>query len=338
MTSTGDFLDPRELEHRSPGLDARRRWRTTLQEVAFIATAALLYTLVRGLTDERVPVAFANADGVISFERALGIFVEPGLQATVLEREAVVDVVNAVYIAYWPIVVGTLVWVMLRHPGHYPLYRNAVLTSGAVSLVIFALYPLAPPRFLPEHGFVDTIAANSAGYRDFNASALVNEYAAMPSLHVGWVLLVSIAIMNLVRSRAVRATAAVLPIAMFGAIVLTGNHYIVDGIAGGVVVLFGLATARALRRRHAGAQPTITTCRTSASDDRAAHLRQLEGEAPPTTPCDLAMAAEKGRRAARRCPVALAELRRMPLTPPRSRPVLRPSDPPRTARRGKPHL
>ena len=99
--------------------------------------------------------------------------------------------------------------------------------------MIFALYPLAPPRFLPEHGFVDTIAANSAGYRDFNASALVNEYAAMPSLHVGWVLLVSIAIMNLVRSRAVRATAAVLPIAMFGAIVLTGNHYIVDGIAGG---------------------------------------------------------------------------------------------------------
>ena len=278
MTSTGDFLDPRELEHRSPGLDARRRWRTTLQEVAFIATAALLYTLVRGLTDERVPVAFANADGVISFERALGIFVEPGLQATVLEREAVVDVVNAVYIAYWPIVVGTLVWVMLRHPGHYPLYRNAVLTSGAVSLVIFALYPLAPPRFLPEHGFVDTIAANSAGYRDFNASALVNEYAAMPSLHVGWVLLVSIAIMNLVRSRAVRATAAVLPIAMFGAIVLTGNHYIVDGIAGGVVVLFGLATARALRRRHAGAQPTITTCRTSASDDRAAHLRQLKAK------------------------------------------------------------
>jgi hypothetical protein len=250
VTSTGDFLDPRELEHRSPGLDARRRWRTTLQEVAFIATAALLYTLVRGLTDERVPVAFANADGVISFERALGIFVEPGLQAAVLERESVVDVVNAVYIAYWPIVVGTLVWVMLRHPGHYPLYRNAVLTSGAVSLVIFALYPLAPPRFLPEHGFVDTIAANSAGYRDFNASALVNEYAAMPSLHVGWVLLVSIAIMHLVRSRAVRATAAVLPIAMFGAIVLTGNHYIVDGIAGGLVVLFGLATARALRRRH----------------------------------------------------------------------------------------
>jgi len=109
----GRLPRPPELEHRSPGLDARRRWRTTLQEVAFIATAALLYTLVRGLTDERVPVAFANADGVISFERALGIFVEPGLQAAVLQREPVVDVVNAVYIAYWPIVVGTLVWVML---------------------------------------------------------------------------------------------------------------------------------------------------------------------------------------------------------------------------------
>ena len=253
-----------------------RRWRTTLQEMAFITAAALLYTLVRGLTDDRVPVAFAHADAVISFERDLGIFVEPGLQATALERELVIDVVNAVYIAYWPIVVGALVWVMLRHPGHYPLYRNAVLTSGAASLVIFALYPLAPPRFLPEHGFVDTIAANSAGYRDFNASALVNEYAAMPSLHVGWVLLVSIAIIKLGRSRAVRAAAAVLPVAMFGATVLTGNHYVVDGIAGGLVVLLGLATARTLRRRHAGAQPTVSPCATSASDGRPAHRRPLE--------------------------------------------------------------
>ena len=252
MTSTRDVIDPRTLEHGLPALATSRRWRTTVREVTFIAAAALLYTLVRGLTDDRVTVAFANADGVISFERALGIFVEPGLQAAVLQREFLVDVVNAVYIAYWPIVVGTLVWVMIRHPGHYPLYRNAVLASGAISLVIFALYPLAPPRFLPEHGFVDTIAANSAGYRDFNASALVNEYAAMPSLHVGWVLLVSIAIMNLARRAAVRATAALLPVAMFGAIVLTGNHYIVDGIAGAVVLL-GLAIARAWRRRHAAA-------------------------------------------------------------------------------------
>ncbi len=250
MTSTQDVIHPRELEHCSPGLGTRRRWRTTVQEVAFIAAAALLYTLVRGLTDDRIPTAFTNADEVIAFERALAIFVEPDLQAAVLEREFLVDVANAVYIAYWPIVVGTLGWVLLRHPGHYPLYRNAVLTSGAVSLAIFALYPLAPPRFLPEHGFVDTIAANSAGYRDFNASALVNEYAAMPSLHLGWILLVSIAIMNLVPSRAVRATAAIPPVAMFAAIVLTGNHYIVDGIAGGAVVLLGLAIARAVRRRH----------------------------------------------------------------------------------------
>jgi len=264
VTSTRGVFDIRELEHGSLGLGARRRWGTTVREAAFIAAAALLYTLVRGLTDDRIPTAFTNADEVISFERALGIFVEPDLQAAVLDSEFVVDVANAVYISYWPIVVGTLGWVLLRHPGHYPIYRNAVLASGAFSLAIFALYPLAPPRFLPEHGFVDTIAANSAGYREFNASALVNEYAAMPSLHVGWVLLVSIAIMNLVRSRVVRVTAAILPLAMFAAIVLTGNHYIVDGIAGGAVVLLGLATATALRRRRAGAHLTIAAGRTSA--------------------------------------------------------------------------
>jgi hypothetical protein len=276
VTSTRDNVRPREREPRAPGLDARRRWRTTFHEVAFIAAAALLYTLVRGLTDDRIPMAFANADEVISFERALGIFVEPGLQVAVVNSEFVVDVVNAVYIAYWPIVIGTLVWVLLRHRSQYPFYRNAVLASGAISLVIFAVYPLAPPRFLPEHGFVDTIATYSAGYRDFNASALVNEYAAMPSLHVGWVLLVSIAIINLVRNRAVRAAGAVLPVAMFGAIVLTGNHYIIDGIAGGLVVLLGLAVARVLQRRRIGANSTDDHHLPDvASDEGPAHQPSL---------------------------------------------------------------
>ncbi|HEX6578570.1 MAG TPA: phosphatase PAP2 family protein [Jiangellaceae bacterium] len=275
-TRTRQVLDLRQVEHRWRGQGAGRRSRTSLREVALIAAAALLYTLVRGLTDERVPVAFANADAVISFERAVGIFVEPGLQVAVLEREFMVEVVNAVYIAYWPIVAGALGWVLVRHRSHYPLYRNAVLSSGAVSLVIFALYPLAPPRFVTEHGFIDTIAANSPGYRDFNASALVNEYAAMPSLHVGWILLVSIAIINLARSRPARAAAAVLPVAMFAATVLTANHYIIDGIAGALVVLLGLATATALRRRHTAAQPMLSTRRSAAPDDRPAHRQPVE--------------------------------------------------------------
>lgn len=236
---------------------SRPRWQTALQEASFIAVAALLYSLVRGLTDDRVDAAFANAERVISFERWLGIFVEADLQRIALRGDAVVDFVNAIYIAYWPIVFGTLIWLLVRHPAVYPLYRNALLASGALSLAVFALYPLAPPRFLPEYGFVDTIARESEGYRSFNASALVNEYAAMPSLHFGWVLLLAIAVGTLARNRIARAGAVVTPGLMLAAIVLTGNHFFIDGVVGGAIVLAGLSIALLLRRRfgsgaHAG--------------------------------------------------------------------------------------
>jgi hypothetical protein len=236
---------------RCPTLDTTR-WAGPAREVALIAAAALLYTLVRGLTDDRVDVAFANAEWVMSIERTLGIFIEARVQEATIGNGLVLDLANAVYIAYWPIIIGTLGWLLLRQPASYRLYRNTLLVSGMLSLVVFALFPLAPPRFLPEHGFTDTIAAHSSGYRDFNASPLVNEYAAMPSLHLGWVLLISIALVTVSQNRAVRVAAALLPAVMFAAIVLTGNHYILDGLAGSVIVLASLAIATALHRRRDG--------------------------------------------------------------------------------------
>lgn len=229
----------------------RPRWGVAAREVAFIGAAALLYSLVRGLTDNRVDAAFANAERVIEFEQSLGLFVEPRLQEAALSHPASADLANAVYIwGYWPVLGITLLWLLVRHPAAYPLYRNALLASGALSLAVFAAFPLAPPRFLPEYGFVDTIALRSSGYRDFNASALVNEYAAMPSLHFGWVLLLAIAWVTVARHRVVRLGGVVLPALMFAAVVLTGNHFIVDGVVAGVIVLAGLGAAAALRRRY----------------------------------------------------------------------------------------
>lgn len=234
---------------------SRQRWVIVLREAAFIAAAALLYSVVRGMTDDRVEAAFANAEHVIAFERSLGIFIEADLQRAALEWSGTADIVNAIYISYWPLVFGTLAWLLIRHPETYPLYRNALLASGALSLAVFAAYPLAPPRFLPEYGFVDTIAKGSDGYRSFNASAMVNEYAAMPSLHFGWVLLLATAVVAVAHNRAVRAVAIAAPALMLVAIVLTGNHYIVDGVVGGVVVLGGLGIAYLIRRRFGAVGP-----------------------------------------------------------------------------------
>lgn len=254
-----------ETTRRPVGVEERRlvtpvgirsgRWGTLLFEVMLIAVAALLYSLVRGITDDRVGAAFDNAARVVSFERGVGLYVEPDLQAAVIDSDFVVKAANALYMAYWPIMIGTLVWLLVWHPHRYRLFRNAVLVSGAFSLAVFAVYPLAPPRFVDGLGIVDTIAAHSPGYRDMNASALVNEYAAMPSLHVGWTLLVAIAVISLTRSPVVRIAAATLPVLMLIATVLTANHYIVDGLAGSAIVVAGLAIAMALRRRADNEHP-----------------------------------------------------------------------------------
>jgi hypothetical protein len=252
VTSTRELIaDVDTVEQRRAGRTpaARARWLLVAREAALIAVAGLLYSLVRGLTDDRVDVAFANAEQVIALERRLGIFVEPNLQRWAVGSDLVVNLANAVYISYWPIIIGTLLWLLVRRPAVYPLYRTALLGSGLLSLAVFALYPLAPPRFLPEHGFVDTIAAHSDGYRDFNASALVNEYAAMPSLHFGWVLLAGIAIGSLADHRVARAAAVAPPVLMLASIVLTGNHYLLDAVVGGAVVLGGLWIAVVINRK-----------------------------------------------------------------------------------------
>jgi hypothetical protein len=233
-----------------PGIGARRRWHTMLRELGFVGTAALLYSLVRGLTDDRVDLALTNAQRLISFERGLSIFVEPRIQNWAVGSDVIVNLANAVYIMYWPIIIGALLWLLARRPAAYSFYRNALLGSGGFSLAVFALFPLAPPRFMPEYGFVDTIAARSDGYRDFNASALVNEYAAMPSLHFGWVLLAGIAIYRLADHRVARAVAVALPVLMLSAIVLTGNHYLMDAVVGGAVVLGGLGVSHLLAARQ----------------------------------------------------------------------------------------
>ncbi|PSL05310.1 PAP2 superfamily protein [Haloactinopolyspora alba] len=246
----------------------RRRLNTAGREMALLLAAALLYSLVRGVANDRVEAAFRHAEQVISFERSIGIFVETDLQGLILGHDWAVDAANAFYIyGYWPVFVFSLVWLITRRPAAYPLYRNAILASGALSLVIFAFYPLAPPRFLPEHGFVDTITLEATAYRDLNSPTFVNEYAAMPSLHFGWILLLGIAWIALARHAVVRALGVLMPLLMFASIVLTGNHYVLDAVAGGGVIAFGLTTSVLIERwkRGRAVDAAIAGARTDVS-------------------------------------------------------------------------
>lgn len=258
------------LSRRPPTLRRVRtgsRLVTAAKEIAFLLAAALLYTLVRGLTSDRVDAAFRHAEDVIAFERSLGIDVETDLQGLILDHEWAIDAANGFYIyGYWPVFVLTLVWLIARRPAAYPFYRNALLASGAFSLVIFAFYPLSPPRFLPWHGFVDTISLAAPTYREMNSPTFVNEYAAMPSLHFGWILLLGIAWVALSRVLVVRIAGATMPLLMFAAIVLTGNHYVVDAVVGGGVVVAGIGVAVLIERhkRRRAVEAAIDDARQAA--------------------------------------------------------------------------
>jgi hypothetical protein len=234
----------------SPGLTRDRAWHIG-REAGIIGIAVFLYFYVRGLVDAKRDIAIAHSTDIVDVEKALGIFHESFLQDQVMEQSWMVAVLNWIYIyGHWPVVVGTLIWLVWRHPAEYGRYRNAMLISGAAGLVIFATYPVAPPRFLPGLGFWDSVTAESSSYRVLQPPSLTNPYAAMPSLHFGWNLLMGIAWIRLARLPIGKIFGWLMPPLMFAAIVLTANHYFLDGIAGGSLAVLGLLAASRVHQRQ----------------------------------------------------------------------------------------
>jgi PAP2 superfamily len=217
---------------------------SAMREVGIVSLAIFLYFFVRGLMESKASLAEEHARWLVDVERWLGIFHEPAIQEWTLKQDLLVRVMNAIYIyGHWPVLASTLVWLLWKRRDLFPVYRSALLLSGAIGLVVFVTFPMAPPRFLPDLGFVDTVTLHTNAYRVLQPPSFTNQYAAMPSLHVGWNLLMGIAIFTTTRNRFWRAFAIAMPLAMYLATILTANHYILDGIVGSLVALTGLAIA-----------------------------------------------------------------------------------------------
>ncbi len=225
----------------------RPGWKD-LAELVLILSALPLYYMVRGQAHERIDDAVQRGISIVNFEKSLGIFWEVQLQSWILPYDWMVTLLNGFYLyGHLPIIGVLAVWMYFWHRPQYLLMRNAFLLSGAIGLVIFLNFPTAPPRLLGTHGiemgFVDTIFREYHTGRPDTPSFFVNEYAAMPSLHLGWNLLAGIAVWQATKNVFLRTFAVVMPLAMYADIVLTANHYIVDGVAGFGVMLTGLAIA-----------------------------------------------------------------------------------------------
>jgi PAP2 superfamily len=222
-----------------------RLWTLTLQ-FGLVLGAAISYFAVRGLTHADAVTAHENARTLIRIENSLGISFEAKFQSLVVGNDLLVNLANWIYIyGHWPVIATTLVILFVRAPDRFYLLRNAVFISGAIGLVIFFVIPVAPPRF-GLLDVVDTVSDRSSSYRALQPPGLINRYAALPSLHFGWNLLVGIVLWHTTPRPVVRAFAIISPPAMAFAVIATANHYVLDVVAGGIVALIGLGLAQVL--------------------------------------------------------------------------------------------
>jgi len=158
---------------------------------------------------------------------------------------------NWIYVwGHWPVIIVTMLWLAWRHRVEFLRLRDAMMVSGALGLVVFMSYPVTPPR-LAGLGLADTVTEQSEAYRVLQPPAFVNQYAAMPSLHSGWDLLVGMAIISAASTLALKVVGFAMPVLMAFAVVATANHYIVDVVAGVALALVGHVVALWLERRRA---------------------------------------------------------------------------------------
>lgn len=223
--------------------------RRGLIEAALCVAGYIVYSLLRGVVAGDPGTASSHARQIVGMEQALHIFREPVWQRWALGVPGMARLWNGVYLwMHTPLVIFTLVYLYLRHRPTYAVIRNVFFLSAAIGLLCYTFYPTAPPRLMPEYGFTDAVTAIARDAPDVRPGAFVNEYAAIPSLHVGWAFMIALAFWWTARHRVVRALAVIEAVGMMLAVVFTANHYFVDGALGIAVVLVALAIVRAAQQ------------------------------------------------------------------------------------------
>jgi hypothetical protein len=211
-------------------------WLDALRQISLFATAYFGYRLVRGLVEGDANAAFAHARDLISIERGLHLFVEPSIQAWASGSHFVMVLSSWLYVnAQGSITIAALLYLYLRHNRNFYFVRNMFLIAMGIALVAYTVFPTAPPRFMPEWGFVDTVSdvtPVNVSHTSASMSTLFNPYAAVPSMHVAFALMIGWPLAMLVRSSVVRVMWIVYPFVMTFVIVVTANHFILDALLG----------------------------------------------------------------------------------------------------------
>jgi PAP2 superfamily len=220
-----------------------------LVEVATLASLYGVYEVVRGQGHATLAAASEHTDSIVALERHLHLFGERGVQRAAHWAPGLPTALGIAYIALH--FVGTaafLVWLHRRHPERFPLVRNTLVGATGLALVIYLLYPVAPPR-LAGLGFADTVTDSAkVNLSSDLLGSVYNPFAAVPSLHFGYALLVGVTLAVVAGGRVGRAIGIAYPAVMLLVIVATGNHFFFDAAAGAVAIVAGYGLAIRLSR------------------------------------------------------------------------------------------
>jgi PAP2 superfamily len=232
-------------------------WGDVIRQLVLFGVAYLAYNLVRGLVEGRATAAFQHARDLIQVERTLHVFVEPSVQAWASGSHLLMDFSSWLYVnAQTSVTLAALVYLYVRHNRSFYFVRNMLVISMLIALVGYAVFPTAPPRFLPEWGFVDSVSdftGMHVSHASASMTALFNPYAAVPSMHVAFALMIGWQLAALSRTRAARLLWRLYPLLIVFVIIATANHFVLDALLGALTAALSALLARRLGRVRAGA-------------------------------------------------------------------------------------
>lgn len=217
-------------------------------EVLLIAMSYWTYSLIRNAVPEQKAEALQNADWIWQAEKTLGIAVEQTVNHAMNSVTWLIVGMNYYYATlHFIVTVGVLVWLFRRHPGRYAAARLVLFATTVVALVGYYLYPLAPPRLMNGQHFVDTVLHHETwgSMASGDLKSMSNQYAAMPSMHIGWSLWCGLIIFVVASAPWVKILGLLYPAVTLLVIVSTANHFWLDAVGGMVCLTFGIAVSYA---------------------------------------------------------------------------------------------
>ncbi|MBQ0849564.1 phosphatase PAP2 family protein [Streptomyces sp. BH-SS-21] len=238
--------------HGSAGHRLLRRLRTPRRprlwfEILLIGVSYWTYSLIRNAVPEQRSQALENADWLWRVEHHLGIAVEESVNHAVNSVTWLIVGMNYYYATlHFVVTIGVLVWLYRSHPGRYAATRTVVFATTGVALIGYYLYPLAPPRLMTGNDFIDTVVVHQTwgSMASGDLKSMSNQYAAMPSMHIGWSLWCGLTIFALASVPWVRVLGLLYPVATLVVIVATANHFWLDAVGGMACLAFGYTVAR----------------------------------------------------------------------------------------------